>query len=127
MPDLDRQRRQKIIRKRRMQVKARAWIKEYLKYHSCVDCGNSDLRVLEFDHRDPSQKKFAISRKVSDGVSIETLVKEVAKCDVRCANCHRIRTKECRHFGRNDKARGTVGGLPKNVEVYHKKLNLLSD
>lgn len=61
----------------------------WLNKQSCVDCGNSDMRVLEFDHlRD---KEFTIS-KVLGTVKFDVLKKEMDKCDVVCANCHRIRT-----------------------------------
>lgn len=56
----------------------------------CKDCGEKDIRCLEFDHLDPSIKDFNIS----DGYlkSKEDLVKEMSKCDILCANCHRKRT-----------------------------------
>tara|TARA_B100000459_G_scaffold12734_1_gene6787 strand:- start:57 stop:440 length:384 start_codon:yes stop_codon:yes gene_type:complete len=127
MTDKDRQRQQKLIRKKKMQEKAREWVKGYLLTHPCVDCGNTDIRVLEFDHRIPSEKSFIISRRVAGGVSLKTLAEEVAKCDIRCANCHRIRTKEERHFGPNDKRCVPVVCPPKKVEIFHKKLNGLSD
>ncbi len=58
----------------------------------CVDCGyDMDAVALDFDHRDPSTKAFAISRMYGQR-SDECMLSEVAKCDVRCANCHRIRT-----------------------------------
>lgn len=59
----------------------------------CTDCGNADIRVLEFDHRDPALKKFSIARRVRD-VSTKKLTEELDKCDVVCANCHRIHTME---------------------------------
>ncbi len=114
--------------KKRIQDKARTWIKGYLSEHPCVDCGNSDWRVLEFDHRDPKKKKFTISRKVSDGVSILTLSKEVAKCDVRCANCHRIRTRAEGHCYPKDAASKDPEKTQKpKVEIFHKRTGLLSD
>ena len=118
----------RLRRKARMQQKAKEWIKNYLGENPCVDCGCADIRVLEFDHREPKNKKFNISKRVCGGVALDTLATEVAKCDVRCANCHRIRTKEERHFGPNDKkSGGLVGGLPKKVEIFHKRMGLLSD
>lgn len=61
----------------------------WLSTKSCVDCGNSDTRVLEQDHlRD---KSFNISRMVGV-VTLETLMSELDKCETVCANCHRIRT-----------------------------------
>lgn len=62
---------------------------EYLKAHPCVDCGITDTRVLEFDHiRD---KKYDISTMFGKG-TWSLMLKEIAKCEVVCCNCHRIRT-----------------------------------
>lgn len=66
------------------------FIKDHLLEHPCVDCGNSNIAVLEFDHlRD---KKYGISRMYRDGMAITRIQEEIDKCDVVCANCHRIRT-----------------------------------
>lgn len=78
-------------------LRARMWVWGYLLEHPCVDCGESDVRVLEFDHRDPSEKSGSISRMVGDRCGIERIAAEVEKCDVRCANCHRRRSKEEGH------------------------------
>lgn len=66
---------------------------DYLITHPCVDCGEKDPIVLEFDHRDPSKKRGSISRLITQ-VTWSTLELEIAQCDVRCANCHRRRTAE---------------------------------
>ncbi len=66
------------------------FIRNYKKTHSCVDCGISDWRVLDFDHV-RGIKRFAISSKMNGQASIKTIKEEIAKCDMRCANCHRIR------------------------------------
>lgn len=66
------------------------FVRSYLLSHFCVDCKNNDIRVLEFDHlRD---KKYNINSLMHNGVSLVTLQREIDKCDVVCANCHRIRT-----------------------------------
>lgn len=65
------------------------YIWNYLKTHPCVDCGISDFRVLEFDHV-RGTKRMDISKAVN--YRIEVLIEEISKCDVRCANCHRIKT-----------------------------------
>lgn len=57
----------------------------------CVDCGKSDIRVLEFDHV-RGDKVDSITSMVRRGLSVEVLVEEIAKCEVRCANCHTIAT-----------------------------------
>jgi hypothetical protein len=61
----------------------------YFRDHPCVDCGEGDPIVLEFDHlRD---KKFSISEGIQ-GRRWQDVLDEIAKCDVVCANCHRRRT-----------------------------------
>lgn len=79
-------------RKKRKDV-IREWLAEYLAKHPCVDCGSTDIRVLEFDHvrRD---KSFSISTALREAYSVEKVADEVSKCDVRCANCHNIVTHE---------------------------------
>ena len=57
----------------------------------CVDCGNTDIRVLEFDHV-RGTKIDGIARMVSNEVGFATLRAELAKCEVRCKNCHAIAT-----------------------------------
>lgn len=69
-----------------------AYILDYLSAHPCVDCGESDPIVLEFDHRDPVAKDFDISNMRFKAFSLGRVMEEIAKCDVRCANCHRRRT-----------------------------------
>jgi hypothetical protein len=62
---------------------------EYFATHPCVDCGESDPIVLEFDHlRD---KTFAVAAKLVD-YRWERILEEIEKCEVVCANCHRRRT-----------------------------------
>jgi hypothetical protein len=57
----------------------------------CCDCGNTfPLCCFDFDHRDPDQKMFSISEHY--GWTMEELIPEADKCDLVCANCHRIRT-----------------------------------
>lgn len=71
----------------------RAWIDEYLRQHPCVDCGESRMAVLDFDHRDRSQKDLTVSE-LARLMTWSRLRGEVEKCDVRCANCHRRRTAD---------------------------------
>ena len=83
-------------RQRRAVSVEKAWslVWEYLDSHPCVDCGKSDPRVLEFDHRDRSKKRASVSVLVAEGYGLEAVRAEIQKCDVRCANCHTIKTRE---------------------------------
>lgn len=72
---------------------------EYLESHQCVDCGEKNPIVLEFDHI-TTDKKGNISYLLSTlKCSWKTLLAEIEKCEVRCANCHRIKT--FKQFGWN--------------------------
>lgn len=64
---------------------------ELLSRSSCLDCGTEDPRVLEFDHRIPGEKSFSIAESYH-AFGWETISQEIAKCDIVCSNCHRIRT-----------------------------------
>ena len=68
----------------------------YLKAHPCVDCGTTNVLVLEFDHRDPKDKLAAVGALMVRRRWPRVLA-EIEKCDVRCVNCHRRKTG--REFG----------------------------
>lgn len=78
--------------RRRAQERARDVVDAHLRAHPCVDCGEHDLTVLDFDHlRD---KVADISTMVRQGRSLDDIAREIGKCEVRCANCHRRKTCE---------------------------------
>lgn len=77
-----------VAKRRREEIKA--YIENYKKGKQCVRCENSDYRVLEFHHRDPKEKKFSIFKAIHNRYSIPSVSREIEKCDVVCANCHRI-------------------------------------
>ena len=79
-------------RSERILREVRIWLRSYFADHPCVDCTEADFRVLEFDHRDKSQKKDAVANLIRNGHPLSVIVAEIQKCDVRCANCHRRRT-----------------------------------
>lgn len=64
---------------------------DILQDSKCTDCGNKNVLVLEFDHV-RGTKKGHISDFVRLAYSWNTILKEMAKCEIVCANCHRIRT-----------------------------------
>lgn len=70
--------------------KIRDNILNYLNQHGCVDCGEDDPIVLDFDHH--SDKIDNVSTMIRDCKSWEVILNEIQKCDVRCANCHRRKT-----------------------------------
>lgn len=74
------------------------YVHSYLLEHGCMDCGYSeDARALSFDHRPGTVKVRNI--KAGKQLGWEALMKEIAKCDVVCMNCHVIRTSERRRGG----------------------------
>ena len=85
-------------RRTRAKVEERAQaLVEFFRTHHCVDCGESDPVVLEFDHL--GEKKFAVATGVR-GRNWQTVLDEIAKCEVVCANCHRRRTAISNGFAR---------------------------
>lgn len=83
------------LRKEELLPKRKAIISRYKTMKGCIDCGyNQHPEALDFDHlRD---KKFNISQAVNAMTSWPRIKAEVAKCEVRCANCHRVITAERR-------------------------------
>ena len=74
-----------------------AFVVSYLRENPCADCGETDPVVLEFDHlRD---KRFSISEGLQ-GRNWQSVLDEIAKCEVVCANCHRRRTARRGGFAR---------------------------
>jgi diphthamide synthase (EF-2-diphthine--ammonia ligase) len=73
---------------RREKVKRK--MMDFYKIHPCVDCGEADPRVLDFDHL--NNKIYNISTLISKEYCWETILDEASKCEIRCANCHRIKT-----------------------------------
>jgi len=83
-----------IERKRRLKVILRKSMLEYLSDKSCIMCGMSDVRVLEFDHIDPATKSFGIAQGITRTLRWENMLEEISKCQILCANCHKIKTAE---------------------------------
>lgn len=70
----------------------REFVIKYLHKHPCVDCGEDDIVVLDFDHI--GDKENSISEMVIRAYSIKKIRAEMSRCVVRCANCHRRKTAE---------------------------------
>lgn len=84
----DRERANIYARREIKRGEARSFIWSYLKEHPCVDCGEGDPIVLEFDHVS-GDKVNDVSEMVHRGNSIAKISLEINKCEVRCANCHK--------------------------------------
>lgn len=70
-------------------------LRELLLESACVDCSNNDIRVLEFDHLPEYKKTTEVSRMVCGSTySWKRIKEEIDKCQIVCANCHKIRTLE---------------------------------
>lgn len=83
------ERRRNLLRKRAEERRIRniKFIREYKLSKGCKRCGyNNSYFALEFHHRD-EDKKYTISK--MNTLSLETIKKEIEKCDVLCSNCHR--------------------------------------
>jgi hypothetical protein len=74
-------------------VRNREYVYSVLSNARCADCGTTDVRILEFDHVN-GKKIDNISAMVSNAAAVDTIASEIDKCDIVCANCHRIRTLE---------------------------------
>jgi len=83
------------------------YIRDYKTAHGCADCGEKDWIVLELDHKDRSTKLYTPSR--LHHMSWNTIHEELSKCEVRCANCHRRRTYNEKHW------MGKAGGSSKGT------------
>ena len=75
--------------------RARARLQEIVdawKAEGCIDCGYADIRAIDPDHRDATEKVGHVSRMVQLCASAARIRTELAKCDPRCSRCHRITT-----------------------------------
>jgi len=76
--------------KDKLEKKYKDWI-EFQKIKSgCVKCRISDIRVLDFHHKNDKNKKFCVTDFKHQGAGFDRIKEKAAKCEVICANCHRI-------------------------------------
>lgn len=83
-------------------------IADAMKLAGCTDCGHTDPEhpeVFDFDHMPEYTKIASVATLLTKG-TLEEFKAEIAKCEVVCANCHRIRTRRLRDRGVFGKDRG---------------------
>jgi len=85
----------RATRNRQESQRVRRLLTAYLQEHPCVDCGESDIVVLQFDHL--GDKEANVSQMVKSRYSWARILREIKKCEVVCANDHARRT--ARAFG----------------------------
>ena len=95
-----------VMRNRLNHKENKKFLNEYKVKMGCIDCGYKDNAVaLDFDHV-RGVKSFDISRRVNGSQHI--LVAEMSKCDIRCANCHRVITEQRRLHAKKTSTEATL-------------------
>jgi hypothetical protein len=93
-----RHRQEYIVRIRKKNAAERRCNREqlvaYLRGHPCIDCGETDPVVLQFDHDDRTIKSCNVGDLLRSRVPWARILTEIEKCSVRCANDHQRRTAE---------------------------------
>lgn len=69
-------------------IRLRELVDDFKKKHPCERCGESDICCLDFHHLNPDEKDFEIGNTRNIG-SERKILKEISKCIILCANCHR--------------------------------------
>ncbi len=75
-------------------IRSRKFTYEYLLNHPCVDCGEADPVVLQFDHQGSKDANVSDLAKTS----LNRIKQEIEKCEVRCVNCHSLKTAKERGY-----------------------------
>ena len=81
------------MKQRRLDI--RQQMRQYKSKIGCHLCGETHFACLDFHHKNPGEKEYKVSTLVHDGHSWDSIMQEVEKCVLLCANCHRkIHVKE---------------------------------
>jgi hypothetical protein len=90
----------RIAASKRYQARRAQRIRDLKTEIGCTDCGyNAHPAALDFDHLPGSVKLGAISQLLKSGAAWHMVVKEIDKCELVCANCHRVRTAQRHNAG----------------------------
>lgn len=81
----------------------KSWMLE-IKSNPCTDCGNCfPVCCMDFDHRKGEKKEYNVASMFAHHYAREKIELELAKCELVCSNCHRIRTRDRRTGSRKIK------------------------
>lgn len=83
--------------RRQLRAELRALVQAF-KTKPCADCGGTfDPVCMDFDHRPGEIKTDDVSKLMKHVLRTAAVLAEIAKCDLVCSNCHRLRTKNRNH------------------------------
>ena len=85
-----------VKRNKNQRKKHREYVYEIKSRSKCVDCGETNPIMLDFDHV-RGKKILCISDMMRGAYGIDSIKKEINKCEVRCSNCHRVATHKRKH------------------------------
>jgi L-lysine 2,3-aminomutase len=97
--NIERVRPRLIARQKALKEAQKKVLWDYLLGHPCIDCGEGDPIVLDFDHVS-GKKKYNVSI-ILGKHTLKAMMAEIDKCVVRCSNCHRRKTAKERKTWRN--------------------------
>lgn len=76
------------------------YVYDLLQQKGCISCSENHPAALDFDHV-RGEKYKNVSSLIAQGSSLESVLEEIEKCDIRCANCHRKRTAQTHGWYKN--------------------------
>jgi len=109
--------------RKRRKLRNAQFVWEYLEAHPCVDCGETDPRVLQFDHV-RGHKLEPLSIMVKRGRPLSVIEHEIDKCEVRCANCHLKRHARANGHYRGIRSKTVVLEFDEPTEVKEIRIQM---
>jgi hypothetical protein len=70
-------------------VALREWFQEFKATLKCGRCEENHPACLDFHHKDPAEKEFALYQALQRGLGKKKILAEIEKCEILCSNCHR--------------------------------------
>ena len=99
------------VKYQKQYYRRKRWTDKIKTGNGCAHCGyNKSPVALDFDHIDPSTKEFLIPRFLAR-TNLKRLFKEIRKCQILCANCHRIHSNMQWHTGVTYKTKDMIDAV----------------